>query len=259
MRTSKQILVFICLCAIAAACATGGSNGDRMTSRQKLEFARAEQRLGESLYASGNYSQALEKFLSAQKVYPNDESLQNSLGMVYLANDRYKQAQNHFERALKINPEFLVAKNHLGVALMKQEKYDLAIKHFEELSNNLLYATPENPLANLGWIWFERKEYSRAKQYFLKALDINPCFGVGSHGLVAVYMELLQYEAARRHLQKCSERYPEAAIFHSDLAKVYEALRDYGKARQEWQAVIQLAPERSMLRKEAQDRLSRIE
>lgn len=245
----RFVLFIMTFSMIFSACATTNTQHQR-------EIALSEQRLGESYYSSGNYTAALKKLLTAEKVLPNDEYIQNSLGLVYMAKKRYDLAQIHFEKAIRLNPEFYVAKNHLGASFIKQQKYEQAITCFKEMLGNLLYATPENPLTNLGWIYLEKKEYTTAKNYFLEALEIRPCFVIATHGLATTYLELIQTSQAIELLQKCIEKIPQAAILHADLAKAYESVHEYDKAQAEWRMVLTHSPENSALAREAEQKIN---
>ena len=226
-----------------------------LNSENKKEIAIAIQRVGEEYYNAGKYTAALKNLLDAYKTIPNDPYLHNSLGLVYMAKDRYKLAENHFKKALELKSDYINARNNLGAAYLKQEKWDLAIHCFKEVSENLLYTTPETPLSNLGWAYFHQKMYKNSKVYFKKSLEIRPDFLYSIHGLASIYIETKNYTQAIGFLHRALERSPGAAILHSDLAKVYDALNDFDKARRSWEVVLKLEPETSPLAREAQKRL----
>ena len=115
----------------------------------KKEIAIATQRLGEEYYNAGKYTAALKSLLESYNTIPNDPYLNNSLGLVYLARQRYDLAENSFKKALDLKADYIHAKNNLGAVYLKQKKWNLAIQCFEEVSENLLYATPEIPFMAL--------------------------------------------------------------------------------------------------------------
>ncbi|MBU8909779.1 MAG: tetratricopeptide repeat protein, partial [Desulfobacterales bacterium] len=206
-------------------------------------------------YNSGQYTAALRNLLDAYKNIPDDPYLNNSLGLVYMAKDRYNLAENHFKKSLSFKSDYIQAKNNLGAAYLKQKKWDLAIHCFEEISENLLYATPEIPLSNLGWAYFHQKLYKTAKTYFEKSLEFRPDFLIAVHGLASIYIETGYYPHAIKFLHHALEKNPGAAILHSDLAKVYEALKEFNKAKKSWEVVIKIEPATSPLAREAEKRL----
>lgn len=226
-----------------------------ISSEKKIKFAVATQRVGEEYYNSGNYTAALKKLLEAYETIPDDPYIHNSMGLVYLAKQRYKLAEQHFKTALEIKPDFIQAKNHLGATYLKQKKWNLAIKCFEQVSDNILYATPEIPLSNLGWAYFHQKMYKQAKSYFKKALEIQPDFLFAVHGLASIYIQTEYYSQAINYLHYKLKVNPRAAILHSDLAKAYEAIKNYNQAKKSWDLVLKLVPSTSPLAREAQERL----
>ncbi|MBU1196272.1 MAG: tetratricopeptide repeat protein [Proteobacteria bacterium] len=245
LRASLLLILFLSM-----SCATTTMNTDK-----KKEIAVATQRLGEEYYNAGKYTSALQNLLEAYRTIPNDPYLNNSLGLVYLAKDRSDLAETHFKKALSLKPDYIHAKNNLGAVFMKQKKWDLAIQCFTEVSENLLYATPEMPLSNLGWAYFNQKLYKKATYYFKKSLEVRPDFLISIHGLASVYTETGLYYQARDYLLRNLGKYPDAAILHADIATVYEKLNDPVNARKSWQRVLNLVPETSSLAQEAQKKL----
>jgi len=246
----KNLMYLLFILFFLISCASKGTDVGN-----KKEIALATQRLGEEYYNSGQYTAALKRLLDAYKTIPNDPYLHNSLGLVYLAKNRYDLAENHFKKALSLKSDYIQAKNNLGAAYLRQKKWKPAIQCFEEISKNILYATPEIPLSNLGWVYFNQEMYGRAKTYFEKALEIRPNFLIAIHGLASIYIETARYTMAINFLNHALVKNPGAAILHSDLAKVYEALKDFNKAKKSWKVVLTLIPETSPLAREAEKRL----
>ena len=148
-------------------------------------------------------------------------------------------------------------KNNLGAVYLKQKKWGLAIKYFEQVADNILYATPERPLSNLGWAYFGQQMYKQANIYFQQAMDIRPDFLIAIHGIASIYIKTENYSKAIDFLHYKLKTNSGAAILHSDLATVYERINDINQARKSWKLVIKLLPSTSALAREAQKKLSR--
>ena len=226
-------------------------------SKKEIEIAMKTRDLGETYYNSGKYTIALKTLLEAYKTIPDDPYLNNSLGLVYLAKKRTGQAEDYFKTALELKPDYVQAKNNLGAVYLKQKKWGAAIKCFKQVADNLLYATPENPLSNLGWAYFHQQMYKQAKRYFQQALDIQPDFLIAIHGIASIYIQTEDYKKAIEFLHYKLKMNPGAAILHSDLAKAYEKIEAYDQAKKSWGVVLKLVPSTSFLAREAQQRLSR--
>ena len=246
----KQICFLMFVTLMFSSCAS-----KNIAPSKEKEIALATLQQGIEFYNTGKYILALKKLLEAEKTIPNNADLHNGLGLVYLIKERPELALKHFKKAVKLNPEFIEAKNNLGAVYLAIEKWDNAIKIFEEVSENLLYATPQIPVSNLGWVYYHQKNYTKAKDHFLKALDISPNYLVPAHGLATIYIETgYQYQAID-FLQRMLIKSPDAAILHSDLAKAYESVKRFDQAKRSWQIVVKLEPETSALAKEAEKRL----
>ncbi len=241
--------LFLILLLISCA-----SSGIQQTKQKDL--AMANQRVGEEHYRNGNYTAALKSLLEAEKTLKDDPYLHNSLGLVYLAKKRPDLAEKHFKQALAIKPDYSRARNNLGGVYMKQKKWDLAIQTFEAVVSDLFYTTPEMPLSNLGWIYFQQGLLKEAARHFNQALDIRPDFIYAVHGLASVYIRQHKYSQAIAFIHDALKKDPGIAVLHADLAKTYHALGNTQKAKDAWNIVLKLVPPRSPLAKEARKGLS---
>ena len=213
--------------------------------------------LGEAYYTQGDYTSALRELLKAEAIYPDDPFLQNDLGLTYRAKKRLDLAEKHFKKALEIKPNYAPAKNNLGTVYLDKKEWDTAIKYFKEVSENMLYATPHLALANLGWAYYNKKKYTIAETYYLKALDLEPKFINALRGLGLTYIAMGRIDEALEILEIAVKNYPKFAPLYDDLAKIYVLSHDYEKALDAYQKVIELAPDSAMA-KEAENAARRI-
>jgi len=121
----------------------------------------------------------------------------------------------------------------------------------------MLYATPHIAMANLGWAYYNKKEYTLSETYYLKALDLDPKFINAQRGLGLTYIALGRIDEAVEILEGAVKDYPKVALLYDDLAKVYMLSHDYEKAVDAYHKVIELAPDSPMAR-EAEKAIQRI-
>ncbi len=202
----------------------------------------ASRNLGEAYYQRANYTAALREFLKAESLYPEDPFLQNDLGLTYKAKQRPELAIEHFKKALEINPDYAPAKNNLGTVYLDKGEWDTAIKYFKAVSKNLLYATPHLPLANLGWAYYNKKEYLLAEKYYRESLDLKPKFINAMRGLGLTYMAMGRIDDAVKILESAVKDYPNVALLYLDLGKIYKQSGDDEKALKAYQKIMELAP-----------------
>ncbi|MBF0101869.1 MAG: tetratricopeptide repeat protein [Desulfobacterales bacterium] len=217
--------------------------------------AKALRELGEAYVKQGDYTSALRELLHAKEINANDPYLYDDLGQVYMAKLRFDLAIENFKKAIELRPEFTPAKNNLGSAYLAKQDWDAAIEVLNELSGDLLYATPHYPLANLGWAYYNKKDFKKAKEYYLKSLKIDPNFVIAIHGLAKTYIELKNYSQAIEQLKKAILKDPYRPDMYLDLGKTYSLVGEKGtKSVEAYTKVIELAPD-SEFATEAKTRL----
>jgi len=236
-RLCWTVIVMMVFCVVSCA-----------TTDIKVEKKREEalRNLGEAYYRQGDYTSALKQFLEAEELYPDDPFLQNDLGLTYKAKKRLDLAVKHFNRALEIKPDYAPAKNNLGAVYLEKKEWDTAIKYFKEVTENMLYATPQLALANLGWAYYNKKEYGLSETYYRKALDIDPKYINALRGLGLTYIAMGKIDEGVEVLERAVKNYPKFALLYDDLAKAYMLSYDYEKALDAYQKVIELAPGSAM-------------
>jgi Tfp pilus assembly protein PilF len=119
--------------------------------------------------------------------YPNLYRPQHNLANYYHDQNKIKKAIDEYEKALK-----------LKAANTKDEK---AITYF-----------------NLGVIYFHKKEFKKAKDYYLQAMNIDPCLpGVHNNLAVILAATTKSYEEVYGELNRAAKCKPASVRTHSNL------------------------------------------
>lgn len=220
-RQLKDVFVFLLAATLCYGCvSTGVSPADRKKANASIDLAEAY--LGE-----GKTSLAMRELVKAQKLNPDDAIIYNDFGLAYEKNKEYEQAIEHFKKALDINPDYAVAKNNLGSVYLKMERWDEAIPILEEVAGDIMYVTPHYPLANLGWAYYNKKDYKRAETNLNKALDLWPNFTIAQIHLGRVYLATGRLNKARTLFEKTAENFPKNPVVLYELGKTYRLLGKY--------------------------------
>jgi tetratricopeptide (TPR) repeat protein len=214
--------------------------------------------IGEAYIMNGNFTSALSELLEAEKINPKDPVTQNYLGIAYMNKDMEEQGITHFQKAIELNPGYSQARNNLGAAYLETEKWDLAIQCFMEVIDDVLYTTPQYPLANLGKAYYQKKNYHLAETYYKKALDKQPNMLIALDGLGATLMEKKEYVGAIEIYKKALQYDNRNPLLHYTLAKAYELSANYNDAFEEYRKVMDLSPENN-LGKEAEEAARRLQ
>jgi tetratricopeptide (TPR) repeat protein len=231
------------------------SCADIELSKKQEEAGR---NVGEAYLIQGNYTAALNELLNAEKKYANDPILHNYLGLVYRAKDKLPLAIEHFKKAVDLKPDYAPARNSLGEAYLAMKNWDSAIVCFKEVTGDLLYATPHYPLTNLGWAYYNKKEFALAESYYKEALKIDPNFPIALRGLGLTYLAIGTPRDAVNCFERAVKYSPGFPELFSDLAGTYVILKEYNKAVIFYKKVIDIAPG-SRLAVEARNEIARIQ
>lgn len=242
-------LVLICC---LAACATDTT---QVASHQ--DKAEAARNLGEAYLREANYTAALREFKKAERLHPQDHYLQNDLGLAYLKKKEYDLAIGHFQKAVDLKHDYAPARNNMGIAYLGKKDWDNAISHFKAVSKDLLYATPQYPLSNLGLVYNNKKEYSLSEKYYLEALEMAPDFINALVGLAETYIATGRISEAVIRLEKAVSLAPESIGVYFELAKAYRLSKDYRRAFAAYHKVIEIAPN-SLLADKAHENAERL-
>jgi Tfp pilus assembly protein PilF len=222
---------------------------------QKLEQAIAARNLGEAYLREGRFRAALRELKKVESSYPDDYILQDDLGLAYYYLEEHDLAIRHFKKSLELKGDYSPARNNLGNAYTAKKEWDKAIEQYKIVNADLLYATPQYPLSNLGFVYYEKGEYELAEKYYLEALRAKPDFGNALHGLGKTYLAMGRAPEAIARLEKAAELSPELAYIYFDLAKAYSLNREYKKAHDAYNKVVQLdlgSPMADQAKKEAE-------
>jgi type IV pilus assembly protein PilF len=204
--------------------------------------AEASRKLGEAYLGEGQFRSALKEFLKAETLYPDDYLLQDDIGLAYYYLEDQDQAIRHFKQALALKDDYAWARNHLGNAYAKKEEWDKAIKEYKIVISDLLYATPQFPLSNIGYAYYQKKEYGLSQRYYLKALKVEPDFVKALYGLGQTYLAMGKVPEGIEKLEKTTTLSPESEFLYFELAKAYARNRDYTKALSAYHKVVELNP-----------------
>jgi len=159
----------------------------------------------------GDIYMAEKKFREAVEAYregsPDNAVVQNKLGIAYQQTLQLDNARKAYEHAIKLRPEYMEALNNLGTIYFARKSYRRAINWY----NRALKTAPGEAKSatvyeNLSRAWFNRRDYARARDCMQTALHLDPDV-FEHHGTVGQILEETSIE--------------ERAKYHFYLAKVY--------------------------------------
>ena len=119
----------------------------------------------------GNMVEAERLFLLATEADSSNSLAFYNLGLLASDQDKLGDARIYLEKALALKDDDVDILTALGTVHLKagddSEAEALFQKALEQGESDVLYN-------NMGTLFFRRKDYKRAKEFYRKALDINP-------------------------------------------------------------------------------------
>ena len=137
---------------------------------------RAHYNLGHAFLEKGRYPEAIKELNMTLKC-DNDGSINRAdvfgqIGAALIKMNMLDDAISVFKDGPKLSPGHLAMLNNLSIALIEKGQAEQALPYAEMA----LMAYPSNGDINntIGEIYLKKGEYSRATQYFIRAIEINP-------------------------------------------------------------------------------------
>mgnify|MGYP005845679403 CR=1 FL=1 len=87
--------------------------------------------VGVKLYNLGDYRGALESFLLASEIKPDDARILNNLGATYIKLGQNENAKKILSRAISVNPKYIKARQNIALVYAKEGKYEDAMANIK--------------------------------------------------------------------------------------------------------------------------------
>jgi len=151
----------------------------------------AHYNLAALLMGRGEVPQAIAHFEHANRIRPNEPTVNNAFGAALLAVGRTEESIPHLTAALNARPDYFDARYNLGNALASLGDFRGALAQFQAA----VRINPEdaNAEANLGSAFAETGDLKQAKLHYERALRLNP-----NHELARDNLQQLSREANPR-------------------------------------------------------------
>lgn len=154
------------LVLILAGCAS------KSASKAKDEAALHLQ-IGTTLFTNKKFPAALTELLIAEKLDPENSTVQNNLALTYFVRDRFDLAEIHIERAVKLNPKYTEARNNRARILIERSKYAEAIEEAKRVTQDLTYQYPIRGWTNIALAYFRKGDFKNSRDSATEALKIE--------------------------------------------------------------------------------------
>ncbi|MBL0712930.1 MAG: tetratricopeptide repeat protein [Desulfosarcina sp.] len=215
--------------------------------------AEAHRRLGDAYSRQGNITRALRAYLDALAIYEPNPETHYSLGLAYKQKKNYEKAIQHLNRAIELKPDMGPARNSLGVVYSTDHQYDKAIEVLQRLIEDQgfdIYLTPHYPKYNLGWAYYQKGQYIKARQYFSQVSDYyasgipkDRIYVLNARAFGLTYLATDEPIEALKYFDKVQAVAPKWPELYLDLAHANRMAGFKDLALTNYRKVIELAPD----------------
>jgi len=196
--------------------------GNGPISEQAKRKAALHLKIGTAHYENGKYHSALQEFMTANEVNPNDPLILNNLGIGYFALNRMPLSEKYITKALSLKPKYTDARINLAKVQIEQGLYGEAIRNLKIAEDDLTYSAVDNIHYHMGLALFKMKQFAPSEKRFKLALKKNPkhCYSMFFYG--RSLFEKREYQAASESLDNsiglCEKQKVDGAHFYSALS-----------------------------------------
>src|SRR6266481_1534536 len=144
----------------------------RHNLQKNPEDFEAHYNLAALLMGRGEGAEAIAHFAEANRIRPNQPTVNNAFGAALLAAGRTEDSIPHLTAALNARPDYFDARYNLGNALASLGDFRGALAQFQAA----VRINPEdaNAEANLGSAFAEIGDIKQARLHYQRALQLNP-------------------------------------------------------------------------------------
>lgn len=214
------------------------------TVPKNKEAAQLHLQIGTAQLTGGNYPVAMKELQEARDLDPENEMIENNLGLVYFVREKFELAEKHLTLAIKLKPNYTDALNNLARVHIELGQNDLAIRELTKVLNDLTYQSAEKAWVNMGLAYFQKGEFQTAKNKFTEAIKLNRNHCLAHTLFGRSELELEDFNHATVELDKaiffCKQNHFDEPHYYSGISYFRMGNKEKGIARME--EVIRLYP-----------------
>lgn len=228
--------------AALAACGSAASSDDSAKSDFHYRLAR-------NYYNDRNLAMTQREVYEALKLNPRNVEALHLRGFVRMGMNDQAGAVADFKSALVIKPDFQECRNNLGTALLAQGRHEEAIEVLKPLLEDPLYPTPAFAHGNIGWAYYQVKDFEAARRHLEMATFLSPRFCLGHNNLGLLYRDTGNPRAARDAFEKATRTCPTFAEPWYHLGVMLQESGDTAAADEAFRKCAEAAPETAIGRR----------
>lgn len=185
------------------------------TSSYSMEVADQLNR-GTNLLRDNKLVEARQVFQRVIEMEPKCHEAWNNIGLTFYREGNLDKAAEAYMNAIEIEPGFIPSITNLGAVRHQQRKLDKATGLYR-LALDLSQGKDAEIQYNYANVLRDQKNYEKAKEHYLKSIELRPDFPAAHNGLGAAYFCLKKYNDAEREIKNAIRLKPNYALAYYHL------------------------------------------
>ncbi len=177
--------LFILTCIFLQSCAHNGINENAGLKKTDLSKAASYNvQLGLGYLKQGDRPRAKKKLLTALEQEPKSPDVNSAIAYYFEQTSEQEQAEKYYLKAISLAGNAGAQLNNYGAFLCRKGDYKKAEYYFLKAVNDLQYIHTAGAYENAGLCALSAANKSKAKLYFIKALNQDPARKMSFYELV---------------------------------------------------------------------------
>jgi tetratricopeptide (TPR) repeat protein len=170
----------------------------------KPNYIQPQMQVANVYYRQNHIAAALEQYKAVESIRPDYLPALIAMGYAYDTLGSSDQAETYYRKVLQINPKHPNAANNLAFILCERPD------HLEEafrLAKLARQSRPKDPnvMDTMGWTWYQKGNYLSARSELEESLKINPESALACYHYGMILYTMKKYEQARDYFKKALE------------------------------------------------------
>ena len=171
---SLRAAIFLIIGGLLSGCVTTGDISPLDSKDGRAKAVEAYVQLGVGYLQQGATERAKTPLKNALDLDPSNADANAALAMVFQIEMEPELAEKYYRRALSESNDATRILNNYGSFLYDQKRYEEASEYFQKAGQDTMYQGRSRVYENLGMTALKLNQPDKAKQYFQKALRLDP-------------------------------------------------------------------------------------
>jgi len=239
-----RILLLSAILIINVSCysTTSSNTTEGSSPNSKQERLEDQKQMAIASVRRGNFKQALKDVGKAKDIDDHDPGVYFVYGVIYFALKDYEKAEDFYKRAIDKDKDYTEARYNLCGLYLKLNQNDRAIEQCSYAAKDPLYQARASAYTNIGIAYFNKGDINKAKEYYDKALDINPSLVYTHNEIGKLYLSIGEEQKAINEFKIAINGFKNYDEAYFNLGTAYLKKGDKLSACEAYRKVVQISP-----------------